>query len=591
MRRDPYLIKKSVYLFPAIEVSVDVNALKLLHIIIDLRTQPTVYFNGKEILRVKTQGLRYKSEWYGDCIEFMDPIENTSFFLGMYNNCLVCKGSFDCILNQKNLQRLKITNYEFPNGNILILPVKKYEPSYDIKELITVFDKIEDFFQPSYKWKHNAPILKLEGFNYLWADSWVLHRINTFYPERHLSTKWICACRNSSELSNKISVWDTVHIIEDLKFYDLKRAEEQLRILTDLYKSKPEEVFPPIISYSIIELSKLVGDKNICSNSMQWMDENLMWWEKYRYFSDVGLFGYKDMRVEDIAQETEQINSPRWHYQYNGEKWRKLPSKKTRNLVSVDLNALMADYYQNLGVIALSKEDESLARDYFDTAERLINAMHEVLWDDTEKFYFDYDLETNCIQPIYTSSSFWSLFGGCVFKQDLNSYIKHLTNPAKFWGLSIPSIAFDSPFYSQNFWAGPSWISLNYFIIVGLKRYNLGSLASQIGLKVLKYLENSYYNYNKLFEFYNPLTISQQPLKRIYRHTSPYPNYLGHVPIHAIFYYGLMKGTLLEDDFHMIPDWTQIKSQLEFELYYNNNKIMFKPERLKTKILELSREQ
>ncbi len=591
MRQDPYGINKTVYLFPAIDVSIDVNSLKTLHIVIDLRTQPAVYFKGLELFRVLTQGLRYKTQWYGDCIEFKDPIESTSFFLGMINNCIVGKGSFACDVFDKILQRMKITKYEFPDGFLLVLPVKKYHPTYDLKEFITSFNSIEDFFQVSVEWKKNAPKLKLEGFTSLWSDSWVLHRINTFNPENDFDTDWITTCRNSKELSKKISVWDTVHIIEDLKFYDLKQAENQLNILTNLYQSKPEEVFPPIISYSIIELSKLLGDKDVCSDSMEWMEENLQFWEQFYYFSDVGLFGYKNMRVEDIAAETEQYNSPRWWNQFNGERWKKLPPKKTRNLVSVDLNAQMSDYYQNLGVIALCKEEHAIAREYFDKAEQLIDNMHNLLWDSKQKFYFDYDLDLGWKQPLFSSSSFWSLFGGCVFKQDLADYVNHLTNPNKFWALSIPSIAFDSPFYSDDFWAGPAWISLNYWIIVGLHRYNLGSLASQIGLKVLKYLENSYYNYNKLFEFYNPVTISQQDIKRLNPiRSGPLPNYLGHNPIHAIFYYGLMKGTLLDDNFHMLPDWIQIKSQLEFELYYDNKKFQFKPER-QTKILEVSREE
>ena len=356
MKQDPYTINKSVYLFPAIDVSVDVNSLKTLHTVVDLRTQPAIYYKGLEIIRVLTQGLRYKTQWYGDCIEFNDPIENTSFFLGMINNCVVGKGSFECDVHDKTLHKLKITKYEFQEGFILVLPIKKYQPTYDLKDFITSFSTIQDFFRPSYDWKNEAPKLKLEGFTSLWADSWVLHRINTYNPERIFNSKWISTCRSSKELSNKISVWDTLHSIEDLKFYDLKQAENQLTILTNLYQSNPEEVFPPIISYSIIELSKLLGDKDVCSESMEWMEENLQWWEQWRYFPDVGLFGYKNMRVEDIAAETEQLNSPRWWNQFNGERWKKLPPKKTRNLISVDLNAQMSDYYQNLGVIALCKE-------------------------------------------------------------------------------------------------------------------------------------------------------------------------------------------------------------------------------------------
>ena len=220
------------------------------------------------------------------------------------------------------------------------------------------------------------------------------------------------------------------------------------------------------------------------------------------------------MTPTEIGSESGLDNSPRFFNQFDGEKWRKFPLKKIRKLIAVDLNAQMADYYQNIGVIAMMKED-SRSAEYFSKAEQLIDNMQIYLWDDDENFFFDYDAEMKTKQPLYSASSFWALFGGCVLKGKLNKVINHMVNPNKFWTeLPIPSIAIDSEFFSPDMWMGPTWVSQNYWFIIGLKRYNFGSLAAQLAQKSLKYLENSYYNYNKFYEFYNPLGISQKKLMR-----------------------------------------------------------------------------
>ena len=251
----------------------------------------------------------------------------------------------------------------------------------------------------------------------------------------------------------------------------------------------------------------------------------------------------------------------------------------------------MADYYQNLGVIAMMKQDER-SNDYFAKAERLIERMQELLWDDEKKFFFDYDIDQGEQQPMFTASAFWTLFGGCVLKGNLDDFVAHMTNPNKFWtDLPIPSIAVDSEFFEPDMWSGPTWLSQNYWFMVGLRRYNFGDLAAQLAKKCLKYLSSSYINYHKFYEFYNPVGLSQKALKRKGKKPGPPADYVGHLPLHSMFYYGMLGAEILDESLSFIPYWDSVQKDMKIQVYYNNELRELVSVRNETKLLEILRNE
>jgi hypothetical protein len=622
---------KSVYLFPAIDVSEDVNSLKQLYVIISLSGMPKIYFNEIPIIEIQTAGERYVFDWFGDCIEITDPITSEYLFVGFINNVLIGFGTIPLNINEKICKKMNIgVTITTPNLNIkgfgLSIPYKNYNAKFSFSQLlqpnaidatrnIPNWENIKKLFKPSFDWKNNAPSLNYDVFKQVWKDSWVLYRLNTFYPEGPFPYKWISSCRNASYQYDKITMWDIIHIVEDLKWYDQDLSSKMLNMYLGMFRKSDGMIIqnkscgdeldgesaksesdlnkltrsqPPIFSYTILELSKMTGNNELCNFAFENLAKNIEWWESKRYFPEYELFGYHDTPIE-MGIESGLDNSPRFFNQFTGRKWNKVSNKTRRHLITVDLNSQMADYYQNVGVIASVLGSEK-ANDYFAKAERLIDVMQKYCWNEKQKFFFDYDVDVQEQQPIYSASHFFALLGGVVMKSKVNDFISHLSDPNKFWAeLPIPSIALNSPFFSKDMWSGPGWVSQNYWIIIGLRRYNMNSLAAQIAYKCLKYLETTYDNYSKIFEYYNPLGLNQKDLLRKGDKSGPLPNYIGHFPIHSIFYYGLIGAEIIENNISFIPNWSVLKTQFELEFYYNLKKHNFSMNPQRTKLLELER--
>ncbi|MHA1341174.1 MAG: MGH1-like glycoside hydrolase domain-containing protein [Promethearchaeota archaeon] len=631
---------------------------------------------GKNNKIENKRNLGYKVDWFGDCLYIYNIATNSYFFIGFINNYLVGYGNYQFSINKKGVRKKKIAPHIFENfratnpiidgglnlkdiidkqgkksisgrensdknrevihnngskdnktneyveGFIFSIPYKKYKSKYNLVAWFSGFNKddyawdvIRDYFIDSFKWKLNAPKINESDLKEVWDDAWVLYRLNMYYPEGPFKYRWITPCRHTDYQYDKIAMWDTLHIIEDIKWYDPNLAVNLLEMQFELFRGTDGMLAqdmscgdkfdghkiqtkeggrnfrvsqPPMWSYCFLELSKLLGHYNICGDAFSRMIKNIKWWEENRYFEEIGLFGY-EMPAIDIAYESGLDNSPRFFNQYDGNKWKKIASNKVRRIITVDLNAQMADYYQNLGVIAMMREDER-SNDYFHKAEQIIENIQHYLWDDDYTFFFDYDIETNTRQPIFSGATFWTLYGGCVLKGKLDKMIMHLTNPNKFWtDFPIPSIAIDSPFFEQDMWCGPTWLSQNYWYIIGLRRYNLEDLAAQLSRKCLNYLSNSYYSYKKFYEFYNPIGFDQKRLKRKGSFPGSPADYVGHFPIHSIYYYGLLGAEFLDECLNFIPKWKYIPSDLSLKLYYSNKQYTLSAEKYKTKYLEIAR--
>ncbi len=186
--------------------------------------------------------------------------------------------------------------------------------------------------------------------------------------------------------------------------------------------------------------------------------------------------------------------------------------------------------------------------------------MQKWLWDPNTQFFYDYDLDQQVIQPVKTAAAFYALFGGIAKKSQASSLIDHLTNPNEFWtGLPIPSVAIDDPFYSQELWQGPVSIDQDFWLIIGLQRYNLNTTVVQLSEKILQYLNNSFNLYRSVFEFYPPMSYNMQGLSFQGNAHNARELHLGNTPLHSIFFRGILGGEILDDSINFIPDWTILK--------------------------------
>ena len=137
--------------------------------------------------------------------------------------------------------------------------------------------------------------------------------------------------------------------------------------------------------------------------------------------------------------------------------------------------------------------------------ERLNQLINERLWNNKEKFYFDYDIDQNKMSEVMASSGFLPLICGAPSQEQAKELVAHLSNPKTFkTRLQIPSIAVCcEKYYSKDMWRGPVWININWLIANGLKRYGFKEEADKLIEQTMAELEKMYLKYGTFFEFYD----------------------------------------------------------------------------------------
>ena len=133
------------------------------------------------------------------------------------------------------------------------------------------------------------------------------------------------------------------------------------------------------------------------------------------------------------------------------------------------------------------------------TAER-INAL---LWCEADGLYYDL-LADGRLSGVASVASFLPLWAGICPPDRAARLVAALTDPARFWtALPVPSIARNAPQYDTDMWRGCSWLNLDWFLWLGLRRYGYAAEAEELRCRVLASVNKWYLRHGTLFEFYD----------------------------------------------------------------------------------------
>ncbi len=582
MKKQNKILKK-IEIAPCFGTSEKVNDLKTFIITIKvMKNKIVIAYKGGKLMELSNISFHEdKLSWYGDLIMIKgtnEGIKNPKSMIGVKNKIIYW--FVDELKYRYEIKRFKLWRF-------------------GIRVKQTDSKTFQNIFTKSIEWQHKAP--KCPKISYenlsqgewkcLWENIWVYHRFNMFQPEKVFKKRWISPCRVSEYQKDMLAMWDTLHIIEDLKYYKVELALDLLglhynliresdgmwaqdqkigrvwsknpliRVLLRTTKSYSHGMGfkisqPPIWSITLRNL--LEGrfipnlDKFIektLPHYLKKMEKNIKWWEMHRYFPELNLFGYNDIKINKMSNESGLDNSPRFINQYttnNSSKdgnWIRLKRSEVRKLACVDLSAQMYTYYENMKFLIKYFKNMGgnyqieKAEIYGKKAERLKKAIMSQLWDDEHGFFFDYDLDTQSLQPLKASSHFWVFYILDLEIDKIEKMLKHLLSPDEFNPpLPIPTISQDSDFFGTDMWQGPSWISQNYWILKGLKQSGKPKEAKELTLKVLGRLTEFNHKYRKIFEFYPADSLKIERLERKGSSDGPHPHYIGHFPIHSMWY-------------------------------------------------------
>ncbi|MHA1293926.1 MAG: MGH1-like glycoside hydrolase domain-containing protein [Promethearchaeota archaeon] len=143
---------------------------------------------------------------------------------------------------------------------------------------------------------------------------------------------------------------------------------------------------------------------------------------------------------------------------------------------------------------------------YENRAIRLEEILIKNCWDKKEEFFFGLYSKNNIKDSVKSAISFIPLIlDNLPYGKAISIVEEHLLNEKEFWlEYPVPSVALNEPTFTEKsklLWRGPTWISLNWFIINGLKKHGFTDLALKLSNITLKLIREHGFR-----EFYSPKT-------------------------------------------------------------------------------------
>lgn len=166
----------------------------------------------------------------------------------------------------------------------------------------------------------------------------------------------------------------------------------------------------------------------------------------------------------------------------------------------VDYNAIRAADLEALGEMAAALDRPQEAMEWGGRAARVREAFQRKMVRDGSP----YDLDGADEQPIVQESAaqFIALFGGCLTEAQAERLAAQLRQPRHWPRFPVPTSPTDAPaFVPDQYWRGNVWLSVNWLIYMGLRRYGYVALASELAERSLALVAQSGF-----WEYYHPLT-------------------------------------------------------------------------------------
>jgi neutral trehalase len=297
-------------------------------------------------------------------------------------------------------------------------------------------------------------------------------------------------------------LWDSAFHAIGYRHLSLDLAKDSLDSVLDSQREdgfiplcapdyKNELTQPPVLALGYKLVNEMADDKSWIAKAYPKLKAYIEWDLNNRDSDGAGLVEWAiEGNVNCRSGESGMDNSPRFD--------------SATQLDATDFNAMLALECEIMAEFAalLGNGEEDFWREKHSSLCALIN---ERLWNESEGFYFDYDVDKNEISTVMASSGFLPLICGAASREQAQKLAGHLRDPETF-GTPFPvaSIAAKSmEFYQKDMWRGPVWININWLIAYGFRRYGMDDVAEYIISESMTELERACKKYGAFFEFFD----------------------------------------------------------------------------------------
>lgn len=298
--------------------------------------------------------------------------------------------------------------------------------------------------------------------------------------------------------------WDSAFHALGIAYWDRELAKES--ILGFLKFQRPDGLLPdvihtdgrivsdyskpPVFAWAAEQLYRQDGDKEFLKTIYPALVGNLNYWREHRCENGLYYYNSDDKDNPDyllhVRYESGWDNSVRWDHEIT-------------DFYPIDLNCFMVMFFRSMAFIAgeIGKAADGLL--WHRQAEATSALINQRLWCPEKEFYADAYRSREGISDVLSPACFMPLFIGIADERQADC-MRRVAETA-FEG-KMPTVSFDNPAYSNDYWRGPTWLNVAYFAAKGLKNYGF-SVADTIRENILNMC---YEEKDGIFENYDSRT-------------------------------------------------------------------------------------
>jgi hypothetical protein len=410
----------------------------------------------------------------------------------------------------------------------------------DLKSLLAA--DVQASVDRARRWVQAGPAFSWNGSTFpVLSQLWIEHRLAMFEAAWKVQHRWEGVGRGYGP--RWYGHWDLVQNLLDRVWGDQERTQGEIDNLEAFFLEDEGRFFcamrfdpprhgatapPPLLPQAALQVFYRDGDRDRLARAFALFERDFDWWWRTRRHESVGLFWWLHMLesgYDNIGRGQTTVEAR--HAEFN-------------EYGAIDLSAMLALYAEDLSKIARILANEAAAAKYEARRLEIVTGIQQCLWDPEEKFFGDLHVPSNRLETVLSCASFWPLVAGAATDDQAAAVVEHIGNPREFWTpFPLCTVAADRPGFDLDCWRGPVWVSQNYWVIRGLRRYRYLDEAAQLALSTIEGMQRVWDRDRKIYEFYHPFEFFPDTLTRKGKETGPVVYYTGHNPLHAIILEGL----------------------------------------------------
>lgn len=369
-------------------------------------------------------------------------------------------------------------------------------------ERVYTDEELDELKKARYAYFEDMPECRDKKYEKLYYKCLSIQKENVYSAEGKIPCLWTTPDRVPHRF---MWLWDSAFHAMAISEYNIELAKDCIRaVLLQQEESgfiahmmSPSEggfsnvTQPQVLAWGVWEVYQKCKDKEFLRECVPALSKFLIWTMKNRDKNGNGLLEWftEPDYLECKCGESGLDNCPRFDFDIE--------------MDAFDFSTYLCNDAKYLSWIYNELGDTENAEYFKGVHESVKEKINATFWSEEDGLYYDC-LFDGTLTKVATHSSFLPMFAGICTQAQAEKMVKALLNEKRFWTkMPVPSIPKDSEFYDIDMWRGCTWLNLNYFIMLGLRKYGFDKIAEEFRAKVLASVNKWYEETGNIFEFYD----------------------------------------------------------------------------------------